>query len=244
MIREMRKKMVILHNRRPFKDSVRAHLQDLELREWVYMNLRFSGSSLSRENIDTILNGGWILEATVEEHLMIERLVQLLRYILRQTDMGANLNLRILGEIHSIITEGQPEIQEEYRKGSPVLLEYGTTPMLPADIPAAMKQVADYAAADAEGEGEVFLKAARIHNRILEIWPYREGNEILARAAMYWCLARKGYPLAALNMTEQDYNRQVSTYLKGGSSRDLAEALVGAVHSRLELMIQLTAYEN
>ena len=251
MIREIRKKMVILHNRMPFKEGVRTHLRDLEAREWVYMNLRLSGSSLSRENIDTILDGGWILAASIEEHVLIERLGQLRSYMYRQADMGADLSLRILSEMHRIITGNEEEFSEEYRKGSPLLLEYGVTPMLAADIPAAMKQVAEYAAgksdgngaAQDQGESEIFLKAARIHNRILEIWPYREGSQILARAAMYYCLAQKGYPLAALELTEQEYNRQVISYLKGGSSQSLAEVLVRAVYHRLELMIQLTAYE-
>jgi len=248
MLREIRKKMVILHNRVPFRPEIKDYLAELEGKEWIYMNLRLSGSLLSRENIDTILGGGYILEASIEDHLMIDRLQQLRSYIYRLTDMGADLSLQILKDMHGILTgEGS---HEDYRKGSPLLLEYGVTPMMAADIPAAMEELADYASGRGgrgsrmEEAGEVFGRAARIHNRLLEIYPFKSCNAQLARAAMYYCLVSAGCPMAALDLSEQDYNLQVIRYLKGGSSLELEQGLLKAVLSRLELMIQLTGYEN
>jgi len=248
MLREIRKKMVILHNRVPFRPEVKTYLEELEAKEWIYMNLRLSGSSLSRENIDTILGGGYILEASIEEHLMIKRLQELRNYIYRLTDMGAELSLQILKDMHGILTgEGS---REDYRKGSPLLLEYGVTPMMAADIPAAMEELAAYAAGRVSGSGgmeeagAVFSRAARIHNRLLEIYPFRDYNAELARAAMYYCLVSGGCPLAALDLSEQDYNFRVIRYLDGGSSLELEQDLLKAVLNRLELMIQLTGYEN
>ena len=51
MLREIRKKMVILRNRSPFRQDVKDHLEALEHREWIHMFLRLSGSRLTEEEI-------------------------------------------------------------------------------------------------------------------------------------------------------------------------------------------------
>lgn len=240
MLREIRKKLVILHNRRPFPPEVRSYLSDLEKREWLQMNLRLCGSSLAAEDIDGILEGDCVLTATIEDHLMLSRLAELRQYIYRLTDMEADLSLRVIREMHGILTGSQ---HADFRKGSPVLLEYGYNPMLPADIPAEMARLVDFARKKEEGENP-FLKAARLHNRLIEIYPYAEGNSYLARAVMYYMAVRGGYPMAAIGLSEREYNEEIAAYLSGGGSEALAEALTRAVRDRLELMIQLTGYEN
>ena len=87
-----------------------------------------------------------------------------------------------------------------------------------------------------------FFKAALIHNRFLEIYPYREGNEVMARTMMEYYLLRKGFPMVPLTMSETEYNSSFVTYLKTGRSHELGEHLMKAVHDRLELMIQLTPH--
>ena len=250
MLREIRRKLVILHNRSPFRQEVKDYLNDLEYREWISMNMELSGSGLTREQIDTILRGGYIMNASVSDHLVLDRMGQLREYIYRLTDMGASLSLQILQDMHAII-QGNGS-RSELRKGNPVLQEYGYNPMMPSDIPQAMKEAVYYASArtgnsgaSARDRGSNPLEtAALLHNRILEIYPFKEGNEILARAVMYYILADAGYPLAALELTEQEYNLMFIQYLKQRSSQPLADLLEDAVLKRLDLMLQLTRYDN
>ena len=168
MLREIRKKLVILHNRRPFPEQVRSYLADLEKREWLYMNLRLSGSSLRPEDVDTVLQGGCVLSAPIEEHLMITRLEELRQYIYRLSDMEADLSLQMIRDMHTILTGSAAK---EFRKGSPVLLEYGASPLLPGEIPGEMAGLVDFAGRQETGENP-FQKAARLHNRCIEIYPY------------------------------------------------------------------------
>ena len=236
MLREIRKKLVILHNRRPFPEQVRSYLADLEKREWLYMNLRLSGSSLGPEDVDTVLQGGCILNAPIEEHLMITRLEELRQYIYRLSDMEADLSLQMIRDMHTILTGHKAK---DFRKGNPVLLEYGASPLLPGEIPGEMAGLVDFARKREEGENP-FLKAARLHNRCMEIYPYSEKTPELARAILYYTLARNGLPMAALDLSEEEYNQEIAAYLAGGGSQALADHLMQAVRNRLELMIQLT----
>ena len=241
MIREIKKRMVVLNNRKPFKSETKNYLRDLELSEWIFMNLRLSGSRLSKENIDTVLEGGYLLHASIEEHLVIERLQNLYRYVYRQLDMKADLSVEMLNRMHWILNGNEKE--SDYRKNNPVLLEYGYNPVTPDEIPKAMADMIFFSGRE-HTPSELFLKAAQIHNRIIEIYPYKTGNECLARAAMYYLLAAEGYPMAAISMSEQEYNNGIITYLKKGESGILCQALTEAVYRRLELMIQITAYDG
>ena len=240
MIREIRKKMVILQSRWPLKPEVKDYLAELERREWVYMNLRLSGSGLAKENIDTILDGGYILEGTIDEHLLIERLQELRTYIYRLTDMKAELSMDILRDMHAILTGGG---EEDFRKGHPVLLEYRYNPMMPSEIPGAVAGLIRFAGQEVSAQN-VFARAAMIHNRLLEIYPYKEGNALLARAAMYYFLVQRGYPMAAVDLSEQAYNDSIITYLKDGSCQTMEQALMTAALQRLTMMVRLTDYEN
>ena len=240
MLREIRKKLVILHNRSPFPENVKEHLKELEYREWIYMNMELSASSLSREQIDAILQGQCVLEAAVEDHLMLERLNQLRNYIYQLTDMGSNLSLQVIRGMHTILT-GADE-WEGFRRTDGIVQEYGTALLHTASIPAALEGVVYFAGKKEEGENPL-EKAALIHNRMLEIYPYEEGNASLARAVMYYILADAGYPLAAVKLGCEEYRQLFLHYLKLRDSSGLAKVLGQAVLERLELMMELTRYE-
>ncbi len=246
MLREIRKKMVILRNRSPFRQEVKDYLNDLEYREWIHMNMRLSGSGLTPAQIDEIMRGGCVMEATVSDHLMLDRLEELRQFIYRLTDMGARLSQQIIQDMHAIIS-GQNR-REDYRKSSPVLQEYGCMAMMASDIPEAMAQLVYFAGQHGTGmESSVcenpMEKAALLHNRLLEIYPFHEGNEMTARAVMYYILAEAGLPLAALQLGRQEYQILFSHYLKYRDSRGLGQLLGQAVMERLDLMMQLTRYE-
>lgn len=241
MYRDIRKRMVILGNRAPFKSEVKSHLTQLEAREWIAMNMTLQGCMLTGEKLECVLDGGCILEASIEEHMMINRLTELRDYIYRLSDMKAELSVQILKDMHSIIVDG--DRNEGYRKGHPILLEYGYNPILPQDIAGELARLVDFANRKEDGEN-VFQRATKVHNCLLAIYPFKEGNQILARAAMYYLLALEGFPMAALELTESAYNQQVMAYLKGAGSEALATELMKAVFYRFELMMQLTDHDN
>ena len=72
MIREIRKKRVILENRAPFPEHIRAFVKETELLDWLEMNLRLDGSSLTRENIKAVLDGEVMLGGRIMDHLLTE----------------------------------------------------------------------------------------------------------------------------------------------------------------------------
>ena len=237
MIREIRKKLVVLSNRSPFPAAVKEYIDHLEKLDWIYMNLRLDGSPLSREEVEKILGGEMVINGRIMDHVLVERLGELRRELYdlmqRRLDIGPELIRNIAAKTGVDTTE--------FRKTTPQLVEYEYTPVLPAEIPGAMSEFLAFAGHRDEFENP-FEKAAGLHNRLLAIYPFKEGNQIAARALMEYYLLGEGFPMAYLDMSESEYNGAFCDYCRSGSSKSLADLLTKAVLDRLELMIQLTGY--
>jgi len=240
MIREIRKKMVILGNRVPFAQHTRDYIDYLERVDWIYMNLRMDGSPLSRDDVESILNGEVILSGRIMDHVLIERLDRLQAMIYAAAGADESISNILAARLAFEFCDGDIETAQ-LRKSTPTLQQFSYTPVLPICILPKLTQLL----ADADWQGEFdnpFLKAARLHNGFMEIWPYKENNEVLARALMEYYLIKQGFPMVPLEMTETEYNSQLVGYFKTGDCTFLADSLARAVRDRLELMIQLTAY--
>ena len=237
MIREIRKKLVVLSNRSPFPAAVKEYIDHLEKLDWIYMNLRLDGSPLSREEVEKILGGEMVINGRIMDHVLVERLGELRRelYDLMQRGLGVSPDL-----IRNIVARAGAD-STEFRKTTPQLVEYDYTPVLPAEIPGTMSEFLAFAGHRDEFENP-FEKAAGLHNRLLAIYPFKEENQIVARALMEYYLLEEGFPMAYLDMSESEYNGVFCDYCRNGSSRPLADLLTRAVIDRLELMIQLTGY--
>lgn len=237
MIREIRKKLVVLLNRRPFPPAVKEYINHMEGLDWVYMNLRLDGSPLSRDEAEKIMGGKPVMSGRIVDHVFVERLDGLRRelYDFSQRD------LNISADLIRLIAEQAGADSHVFRKTTPQLVEYGYTPVLPSEIPSAMRDYLAYAARTAELENP-FEKAAELHNRFIAIYPFKEGNQVTARALMEYYLLRSGFPMAYLDISESEYNGMFAEFCRTKNSRPLTDLLTKAVLDRLELMIQLTGY--
>ena len=237
MIREIRKKLIVLSNRSPFPAAVKEYIDHLEKLDWIYMNLRLDGSPLSREEVEKILGGEMVINGRIMDHVLVERLGELRSELYDLVQRG----LSVSPELIRITAAKAGADSTEFRKTTPQLVEYDYTPVLPAEIPGAMSDFLAFAGRRDEFENP-FEKAASLHNRMLAIYPFKEGNQIAARALMEYYLLGEGFPMAYLDMSESEYNGAFCDYCRSGSSKPLADLLTKAVLDRLELMIQLTGY--
>ena len=237
MIREIRKKLVVLSNRSPFPPAVKEYINHLEALDWVHMNLRLDGSPLSRDEAEKIMGGEPVMSGRIMDHVFIERLDGLRRemYDLSQRD------LNISADLIRLIAEQAGADSHVFRKTTPQLVEYGYTPVLPSEIPSEIWDYLTFAVHTSEFECP-FEKAAELHNRFITVYPFKEGNQVTARAIMEYHLLRSGFPIAYLDISESEYNGMFADFCRTKNSKPLAEILTKAVLDRLELMIQLTGY--
>ncbi len=242
MIRKIRKNLVILQNRRPFSPQVTKYLESVEQLDWLYLNLKLDGSPLSREQIHGILHGDCVSDARVSDHVLIRRLDTARRrlYDCVESEMpiGPELILGLAG-----LLAGTDHESGLLRKTTPPLLEYGYTPPLPSELPEELDAYVAFANHKKDFE-DPFDKAALLHFRMIELYPFREHNGFLARLLMEYHLLKAGFPLSTFDLDESTYNRMVIAWLKKKESAALTEALERACLARTEFMMRLTAYEN
>lgn len=57
-------------------------------------------------------------------------------------------------------------------------------------------------------------KAAYLHNKIIEIYPYKTDSEAIARIAAQYHLIQNGFPPILWNISEQEYYDAIRLYLR------------------------------
>ena len=239
MIREIRKKMVILGNRSPFAQHTKDYINHLERVDWIFTNLKLDGSPLTRDGVEKILDGEVVLNARIMDHVLIEKLDNLRSRIYSEESRGSALNQALASVFVREMSSG--EAAADLRKSTPTLQEFSYTPVLPPYIDERLNNLLSVIGRKGEFDNP-FEKAALLHNEFLAIWPYRENNEVVARALMEFYLVNHGFPMVPLEMSESEYKSCFVDYTRTGNGRPLADYLTRAVRDRLELLIQMTAY--
>ncbi len=245
MIRDIRKKMVILSGRLPFSPEVKALAEQKERKDWVFRNLRLNGSRLSEEEADGLVRGDYVLGASVWEHITAERLIKVLGKMYDSVSRGVDMDLKLINTFHNIIAGTGFDTGKGYRKRSVVITEYDYVPALPSEIPEEMRSlqlIIDEKSEIAGSSSDCFAAAAEIHNRILSVVPYGDEDKILARIAAAYFLMTKGYPAVVCDMTEREYGEAAEQSIKTGECETFRDSLMKAVLERTDLMIKLTAY--
>ncbi len=188
--------------------------------EWVLMNMRLSGSSMNEETAVQIADGQYVLNATLEEHLLVAGLTEILPLFDALLDLGEELCAGTLRKFYKVFSDGKPGI---YRKTTPVLFHLSYNPVLPQEIEeelgALFRQIHRYPV------GNPLERAVFIHNELIRIYPFDDCNELVARAAMEYELLYRGKFMCPLTLTESEYNSALAEYMKKGKETVILENL-------------------
>lgn len=222
MITHIRQKLAILQNRAPFEKETAQYMDYLEKLDWIVMNLNLDGRRLKRQDVERVLRGEIILGGSVGEHVIIDRLGEMREEVYQE--------------------EGLSFLKGDLRRTNPPIIEYDYQPPIFTEIGPMLSQLMEYIGNEDELEDE-FMKAAVIHNRFIEIFPYEKENPLKARALMEYYLVNKGLPMVYLNISEEKYNQWIITYLRTKSSKELRDYLEEETIKRLEFFVELTRKE-
>ena len=81
LFREIKKKNLILNNRKPFSKEASGVILDLDFQEWIYTVFKFKGESLSLFQIGEILKGEISYDLSLSKHVLINSLKDLIPYL-------------------------------------------------------------------------------------------------------------------------------------------------------------------
>jgi len=237
MFREIKKKKLILENRKPYSRETAEYIDELNMIDWIYTSMKLDGSSISKSSVQRIVKGDFLVDVSVNDHAAVGDYQEAIKLAFDMADMEIDLNEKYLFQFYEILANTGIE---EYRRSNPVLIMLNYNPPHPSEIEEQMEILFQWLGTN-DFEGNPLLKAAYFHNKLIEIYPFETHSEAVARMAMYYELIRNGYPPVLLNLSEQEYYNAIRNYLKKEQIQPIYEPLERGVFNKLEIMMQLTA---
>lgn len=236
MFREIKKKKLILDNRKPYTKETAEYIDEINLIDWIYTSMRLDGSSIGKTSVQKIVKGDFIVDVTINDHSMIGNFQDAIKLAYDMANMEIELTEKYLFRFYQLLAN--PE-RLEYRRNNPILVMLDYIPPHPSEIEEQMEILFQWMNTY-DFQGNPILRAAYLHNKLVEIYPYEAYSEAVARMAMYYELIRNGYPPVLLNLSESEYYAAIRNYLKKEEIQPLYEPLERGVYNKLEIMMQLT----
>ncbi|OXE99149.1 helix-turn-helix protein [Flavobacterium araucananum] len=189
-------------------DSYRI-TQALEL-EYTFESNRIEGNTMTLRETDLVINEGLTISGkSMREHLEAINHQEAIGFIKDLMQRNVSLNERDLLSIHNLILRGIiPEDAGRYRKVQ-VMIK-GSTHMPPQPFMVA-KEMEDYFIWYEINKNKLHpvILAAEMHERLVTIHPFIDGNGRTSRLVMNLILLQKGYIIANI---KGDYDSRMQYY--------------------------------
>jgi Fic family protein/DNA-binding XRE family transcriptional regulator len=197
----------LLDQKRAF-DSYRI-AQALEL-EYTFESNRIEGNTLTLRETDLVINEGLTVSGkSMREHLEAINHQEAIGYIKHLMEKGFNFSERELLSIHNLILRGIiPEDAGKYRRVQVMIKGSSHTPPQPYLV---AKDMEDYFIWYETHKNKLHpvVLAAEMHERLVTIHPFIDGNGRTSRLVMNLILLQNGYVIANI---KGDYNNRMKYY--------------------------------
>lgn len=176
-------------------DSFRI-TQALEL-EYIFESNRIEGNTLTLRETDLVINEGLTVSGkSMREHLEAINHVEAIGYIKQLVERNFAFNERELLTVHNLILRGiHPEDAGKYRKVQVMIKGSAHMPPQPYLV---AKEMEDYFIWMDQHKNKLHpvVLAAEMHERLVTIHPFIDGNGRTSRLIMNFILLQHGYVIA------------------------------------------------
>lgn len=189
-------------------DSYRI-TQALEL-EYTFESNRIEGNTMTLRETDMVINEGLTISGkSMREHLEAINHQEAIGFIKDLMQRNVSLNERDLLSIHNLILRGIiPEDAGRYRKVQVMIKGSSHMPPQPYMVSKAMEDYFIWYEINKNKLHPVIL-AAEMHERLVTIHPFIDGNGRTSRLVMNLILLQKGYIIANI---KGDYDSRIQYY--------------------------------
>lgn len=237
MYQEIVEKKAVLDRRRPFSIEVNKQIHHMNRAEMIFSALKFEGSDLQREDIDKIMDGILIKEASIYDYTFIRNYNKLLSMMDNSLEMGNQLTNDLMLFFYRVFTDDD---EGTFRRASAMIDAYRYVPIHPSEIELNLSHLFTKLY---RGEGNPFFKAAHLHNYVIMIYPFEKYSELFARFAMNYYLREEGYPSVALGYGREEYMQLLKDLLKKEDHAPICNGLQRAAYNKMKVLLQMTEEE-
>ena len=189
-------------------DSYRI-AQALEL-EYTFESNRIEGNTLTLRETDLVINEGLTISGkSMREHLEAINHQEAIAYIKHLMEKSTNLNEREVLSIHNLILRGiNPNDAGRYRRVQVMIKGSSFMPPQPFMVAKEMEDFFIWYETNKNGLHPIVL-AAEMHERLVTIHPFIDGNGRTSRLVMNLILLQNGYVIANI---KGDYDSRMQYY--------------------------------
>ena len=189
-------------------DSYRI-AQALEL-EYTFESNRIEGNTMTLRETDLVVNEGLTISGkSMREHLEVINHQEAIAYIKHLMEKNTPLKEREVLSIHNLILRGiNPEDAGRYRRVQVMIKGSSFMPPQPFMVAKEMEDFFIWYETNKNGLHPIVL-AAELHERLVTIHPFIDGNGRTSRLVMNLILLQNGYVIANI---KGDYDSRINYY--------------------------------
>ena len=189
-------------------DSYRI-AQALEL-EYTFESNRIEGNTMTLRETDLVINEGLTISGkSMREHLEVINHQEAIAYIKHLIDKNTTLNEREVLSVHNLILRGiNPEDAGRYRRVQVMIKGSSYMPPQPFLVSKEMEDFFIWFETNKNTLHPIVL-AAELHERLVTIHPFIDGNGRTSRLIMNLVLLQNGYVIANI---KGDYDSRMQYY--------------------------------
>lgn len=211
--------------------------------EYTFESNRIEGNTLTLMETDLVINKGLTISGkSMREHLEAINHKEAIEYVKYLVDKNTVLNQRELLTIHNLILRGvNPEYAGKYRNVPVSISGSLHMPPQPFLVPKLMEEYFNWYEQNRLHLHPVVL-AAEMHERLVTIHPFVDGNGRTSRLIMNLILLQHGYVIANIKgdyTTRMEYYSGLETVQSGGSKEQFVQFISNVEKSSLERYLSI-----
>ena len=231
---------------RPLPGEALKKIQDALDIEYTYESNRIEGNTLTLQETALVVNEGVTISGkSMREHLEAINHTEAINYIKDIAKRDIEINERTIKEIHSLILHGIDRENAGRYRTVPVMIS-GSTYMPPQPY-LIEKQMEDFMIRFKQMEEEKVhpvLVAAYLHDELVRIHPFIDGNGRTSRLLMNLYLLRNGYVIITLkgsNDAKVGYYKSLEKSHTEHLTEDFQQLVVEAEIAALQRYLSIMA---
>lgn len=207
---------------RPISADVLANMQEAMAMEYTYESNRIEGNTLTLQETALVVNEGLTISGkSMREHLEAIGHAEAIEYIKELVADGVVISERVVKDIHAIVLRSIDRANAGRYRTVPVMITGSRH--IPPQPYLVFKQIEEFLemfyAKEAEGMHPVLL-AAYLHDELVRIHPFIDGNGRTSRLLMNMYLLSKGYCMVVLRGGNDDRVRYYKALEKSHVDHD------------------------
>lgn len=189
-----------LASMRPLPEAALRKIEQALAIEYTYDSNRIEGNTLTLQETELVVNEGvTIAGKTMREHLEAINHAEAIGYIKDIARQDIDITQRTIKEIHALVLHGIDRENAGRYRNVPVMISGSThLPPQPYMIEPLMEEfMRHFGEMERQGVHPVSI-AAYLHDELVRIHPFIDGNGRTSRLLMNLYLLRKGYVIVSL----------------------------------------------